>query len=170
MARSPQNLQTSAGHLSPNFFSSSAMRFSNSSILAGAPCRRFQTGIRSRASIMSARIVTPLSPVNVIETADGRIQFSTPASESTRGLLIERNGLALGTLLQKDQVKKLAELFARDVGLTCPIVDQSADRSSAFRRCLAALWSRVRHPRYQGRSARCSGSQTPPDSASNGPG
>lgn len=53
-ARSPQALQTSAGHLPFNFASSSFSRFVISSISAGACWIRFQLGIRSRVFMMSS--------------------------------------------------------------------------------------------------------------------
>ena len=126
-ARAPQNLQTSAGHLSPSFSSSSATRFSSVSSLSGASFIRRQRGNLSRMvrTLSSAAISSP--PVVKVQALNGTVQLSCSA-DTTIGLLLERGSLWCGLLLSPDAAEQLAELLAVEARLRRAPRYQSADR------------------------------------------
>jgi hypothetical protein len=63
----------------------------------------FIPGIRSKAFIMSSMI--PINCLYVVATTNGSLQVS--ASGGMVGILVERDGMALGTILDRAQLRAL---------------------------------------------------------------
>lgn len=79
----------------------------NSSIRARIP-RKFQIGMRSSAFNKSSN--TPIAPPTVFRSTNGVVQISKDAKAI--GLLIQRDGKSLGTILTRAQARRLSRLLA----------------------------------------------------------
>ena len=114
--------------------------------------------------------MTPIADPRVVYTTNGSLQVS--GDNGTMGILVERDGLALGTILSPAQLEQLRlALFPSKKAFSFLLwrnwFRQAVDKLGAFQRYLSTNARRALCHQHQAPNARCNENQTRQDSASN---